>query len=291
MRFFEYKCGSPRVVFPVHKPDGGLGGFSLYVLVLSASSRLRGKRAHAGQTGDLDVLRPCGDRRVSRRAQSCPTRLACPALRSPGPRPRPRTRLRMAPLAEFVASGASPASRPFAGRQAPAARIRESPRRALSPRSRLRALRGLRGACDAPHPARLAPLGTKPPRPLPHTPFLHASPTSASGVVGEAEDAAPCHSTPDDVVSAFPFFSNKMPRGDWRTRALCGNRCDFGCHGNRRVLCARAKIMSGGSPANEMRRRAELGGEVAKQRRQARASARGRASRSRAAHMPQRRDI
>ena len=42
----------------------------------------------------------------------------------------------------------------------------------------------------------------------------------------------------------------ELPRSDWRTRALCGNRCDFGCHGNRRVLCARAKIMSGGSPAN-----------------------------------------
>ena len=45
-------------------------------------------------------------------------------------------------------------------------------------------------------------------------------------------------------------LSTELPRGDWRTRALCGNRCDFGCHGNRRVLCARAKIMSGGSPAN-----------------------------------------
>ena len=139
---------------------------------LSVCSRFRGKRAHVGQTGDFGVLRPCGDRRVSRRAQSCQTRLACPALRSPGLKPRPRTRLRMAPLVEFVASGASPASRPFVGRQAPAARIRESPRRALSPRSRLLALRGPRGACDEPLTARLTSLGTKPPLPAPHAPFF-----------------------------------------------------------------------------------------------------------------------
>ena len=43
---------------------------------LSASSRFRGKRAHATQTGDLGVLRSCGDLQVSHRPQSCPTRLA-----------------------------------------------------------------------------------------------------------------------------------------------------------------------------------------------------------------------
>ena len=37
------------------------------------------------------------------------------------------------------------------------------------------ALRVLRGACDEPQAARLTPLGTKPPLPAPHTPFLHAS--------------------------------------------------------------------------------------------------------------------
>ena len=60
--------------------------------------------ARTSHAGDLCVLRTCGDRQVSRSAQSCPTRLAWEASHA-GPSARPRTRLRMAPLVEFVASG------------------------------------------------------------------------------------------------------------------------------------------------------------------------------------------
>ena len=116
------------------------------VLSLADVRRVSGQRCSRLRAGDLGVLRPCGDRKVSRRAQSCPTRLVRQAVRSA-----------TAPIRAALAtsgrvrrwrgvSGLAPVRRA----SAPAARIRESPRRALSPRSRLLALRVLRGACGEP---------------------------------------------------------------------------------------------------------------------------------------------
>ena len=105
---------------------------------LSVRQPTSGQACSRARAGDLGVLRPCGDRQVSRRPQSCPTRLTRErsARRADGPTPKStasgdsggvRRVARRPPLRsgyfglrpQSRACGASPASLPFAGRPLP----------------------------------------------------------------------------------------------------------------------------------------------------------------------------
>ena len=129
---------------------------------------LRGNGARASGRATWASCRPCGDREVSRRPQSCPIRHARQAFR-PAAAPK-RAALatsgrvrRVGPSALRAVLGLAAVRRA----SAPAARIRESPCGASSPRSRLLAPRVLRGACAERGRSRVAtrsPSATFPPK-------------------------------------------------------------------------------------------------------------------------------
>ena len=119
---------------------------------LPTCGALRGNGAPASERATWASCRPCGDREVSRRPQSCPTRPS--GKRSAPLRPRSAPRWRF--LVEFVASrlracGSASASLPFAVRPLPPP-ASANHRAWLRRRIRLLAPRVLRGAYGEPRP-------------------------------------------------------------------------------------------------------------------------------------------